>query len=114
MAKDITTGSTGKSSKSKRSAASYRAKHRVNSAVSAERKREAGMIRLSVWVPIWAADILKSFAKSLCARRHPDDIAHPQAEDGPISGGGSIQPQPRRKRKTIPCDARQLDLFGPV
>lgn len=112
MAKDITTGSTGKGSKSKQSAASYRAKHRVNSAASAERKREAGMIRLSVWVPIWAADTLKSFAKSLCARRHPDDNAHPQAEDEPSTRSGSISARTRNKRKVMPRDDGQLDLFG--
>ena len=96
----------------KKSGADYRASHRANSAASADRKGEAGMIRLSVWVPIWAAGILKSFAKSLCARRHPDDIAHPQAEDGHSAGSGSIPARTRNKRKAKPRDDGQLDLFG--
>ena len=100
--------------KRRRSAADHRASHRIHSAASAERKRVAGFVRLSVWVPSWAADILKRFAKRLCEGRVPDDIGHAQAGDGRIGGGGSIPPQPRRKRKAMPCDSRQLDLFGPA
>ncbi|MFC3086736.1 hypothetical protein [Tabrizicola soli] len=114
MAKDIITGSKRKSGKSKQSSASFRTKHRVYSAASAERKKAAGMCRVSVWVPSWAEDILKRFAKRLCEGSVPDDIGRAQAGHGKIGGRGSIPPRPRRKRKTMPCDARQLDLFGPV
>lgn len=113
MAKNITTGSKGSGSESRQSAASYRAKHRIHSAASADRKKAAGMCRVSVWVPSWAEEVLKQFAKRLCEGRAPNDTGQAQAGDGPIGGGGSIQPQPRRKRKADPCDARQLDLFGP-
>lgn len=114
MAKDITTISKANGGKTKQSLATYKAKHRQYSAASAERKKAAGMCRVSVWVPSWAEDILKRFAKRLCEGRAPDDTGRAQAGDGPIGGGGCIQPQPRRKRKTMPCGARQLDLFGPV
>lgn len=114
MAKDIITGSKRKSGKSKQSSATFRTKHRVYSAASAERKKAAGMCRVSVWVPSWAEEVLKQFAKRLCEGRVPDDIGPAQAGRGKIVGSGFIGPQPRRKRKTMPCDARQLDLFGPV
>lgn len=90
----------------------YRASHRAYSAASADRKKRAGLMRLSVWVPSWAEEILKQFAKRLCEGRAPDDIGRAQAGDGKIGGGGSIQPQPRKRRKTLPCDDRQLNLFG--
>jgi len=114
MAKDIPTSSKANGGKTKQSLATYRAKHRQYSAASADRKREAGLIRLSVWVPSWAEEILKRFAKGLCAGHVPDDIGRAQAGDGKIGGAGSIPPQPRRKRKAMRCDARQLDLFGPA
>ncbi|WP_413855554.1 hypothetical protein [Albidovulum sp.] len=114
MAKDITTISKANGGKTKQSLATYKAKHRQYSAASAERKKAAGMCRVSVWVPSWAEDILKRFAKRLCEGRVPDDIGRAQAGHGKIGGRGSIPPRPRRKRKTMPCDARQLDLFGPV
>ena len=114
MAKDIITGSKEKGGKSKQSGASFRAKQRVYSAASADRKKAAGMCRVSVWVPLWAEEILKRFAKRLCEGHVPDDIGRAQAGDAKICGGGSVQPQPRRKRKAKPCDDRQLDLFGPA
>ena len=116
MAKDIRNSSKRSDPGPKRgkSASDFRASHRIHSAASAERNKAAGMCRVSVWVPSWAEEILKRFAKRLCEGRAPDDTGHAQAGDGPIGRGGSIQPQPRRKRKTMPCDARQLDLFGPV
>lgn len=114
MAKDITTISKANGGKTKQSLAAYKAKHRKYSAASAERKKAAGMCRVSVWVPSWAEEVLKQFAKRLCEGRVPDDIGPAQAGHGKIVGSGFIGPQPRRKRKTMPCDARQLDLFGPV
>jgi hypothetical protein len=116
MAKDIRNSSkrSDQGPKRRKCAADYRASNRIRSAASADRKREAGLIRLSVWVPSWAEEILKRFAKRLCEGHVPDDIGRAQAGDGRISGGGSIPPQPRRKRKAMPCDDRQLDLFGPA
>ncbi|MFV1874856.1 hypothetical protein [Nioella sp.] len=115
MAKDKKTRSkrSVQAPRRRKSAADHRAAHRRHSAASAERKREAGLTRVSVWVPAGAADILKRFAKRLCEGHAPDDIGRAQAGDGRIRRGGSIQPQPRKKRKAMPCDARQLDLFGP-
>lgn len=92
----------------------YRASHRAYSAASANRKKAAGMCRVSVWVPYWAAELLKRFAKRLCEGRAPDDVERAQIGDGKICGCGSIPPQPRRKRKAMPSDSRQLDLFGPA
>lgn len=112
MAKNITTGSKGSGSKSKQSAASYRAKHRVHSADSADRKRAAGLVRLSVWVPLERSNDLKLYAKGLCDGRVPDHIGRAQAGEGKIVGNGSIEREGRKKRKEVPCDARQLDLFS--
>lgn len=112
MAKDITTISKANGGKTKQSLATYKAKHRKYSAASADRKKATGLIRVSVWVPVWAADILKRFAKRLCEGRVPDDIGRAQAGHGKIVGSGSIPPQPQRKRKAMRCDDRQLDLFG--
>lgn len=106
MAKD-------KKNSSKRSAADHRASHRQHSAASAERKRAAGLVRLSVWVPLERSDDLKFYAKGLCAGYIPDDIGRSPAGHGKIVGSGSIEPQLRKKRKAVPCDTRQLDLFGP-
>ena len=114
MAKDITTISKANGGRTKQSLATHKAKHRQYSAASADRKREAGLIRLSVWVPSWAENILKQFAKRLCEGRVPDDIGLAQAGHGKIVGSGSIGPQPRKRRKVVPCDAGQLDLFGPA
>lgn len=114
MAKDITTISKANGGKTKQSLATYKAKHRAFSAASAERKKATGMSRVSVWVPSWAEEIVKRFAKRLREGRPPDDIGRAQAGDGKIGTGGSIQPQPRKRRKAIRCDARQLDLFGPA
>lgn len=114
MAKDITTISKANGGKTKQSLATYKAKHRQYSAASADRKRVAGLIRLCVWVPTRAEDILKQIAKRLCEGRVPDDIERTQAGDGQICGGGSVQPQPRKRRKAMPCDDRQLDLFDPA
>ena len=98
----------------RKSGEDYRSSRRAYSAASAERKKATGMSRVSVWVPSWAAEVLKQFAKRLCEGRAPDDIGRAQAGDGKIGMGGSIQPQPRKRRKAIRCDARQLDLFGPA
>jgi hypothetical protein len=114
MAKGITTISKANGGKTKQSLATYKAKHRQNSAASADRKKATGLIRVSVWVPVWAADILKGFAKRLCEGRVPDDIGRAQAGHGKVVGSGSIEPQPRKRRKALPCDAKQLDLFGPA
>lgn len=113
MAKNITTGSKRSGSKSKQSAASYRAKHRIHSAASADRKRATGLVRLSVWVPLERSDDLKFYAKGLCAGKVSDDIGRAHPGHRQIVGSGSIEPQLRKKRKADPCDARQLDLFGP-
>lgn len=99
---------------SKRSAADHRASHRIHSAASAARKKAAGFVRLSVWVPAGAADVLKGFAMRLCEGRIPDDIGGAQAGDGKITGIGVTPTRRRKKRKNPPCDERQLDLFGPV
>ena len=100
-----------RSSKRRKSAAEYRASHCIHSAASAERKREAGLTRVSVWVPAGDADVLKGFAKHLCQGRVPDDIGYSQATDGKITPLG-ITPAPRRKtRQKQSCDKRQLDLF---
>jgi hypothetical protein len=98
----------------RKSGEDYRASRRAYSAASAGRKKSAGMCRVSVWVPSWTEEILKRFAKRLCEGHVPDDIGRGQAGDAKISGGGSIPHQPRRKRKAMPCDDRQLDLFGPA
>lgn len=116
MAKDISNSSkrNDQGPKRRKCATDYRASNRIRSAASAGRKKAAGMSRVSVWVPSWAEEILKRFAKRLCEGRAPDDIGRAQAGDGKIGMGGSIQPQPRKRRKAIRCDARQLDLFGPA
>lgn len=98
---------------SKRSAADHRASHRIHSAASAERKKAAGFVRLSVWVPAGDADVLKRFAKRLCEGRAPDDIGGAQARDGKTSVIGVTPTRRRKTRKNQPCDDRQLDLFGP-
>lgn len=114
MAKDTSNSSKRSDQGPKRvkTASDFRASHRIHSATSAERKKAAGMCRVSVWVPSWAEEILKQFAKRLCEGRVPDDIGPAQAGHGKMGGGGSIPPRPRRKRKAMRCDDRQLDLFG--
>ena len=112
MAKNNRKSSKRSDPKRRKSAAAYRASHRRHSATSADRKREAGMTRISVWVPTGAADIVKGFAKRLCEGRGPDDIGRAQAGDGKITIIGVTPTQRRKTRKNQPCDDRQLDLFG--
>jgi hypothetical protein len=116
MAKDISNSSkrNDQGPKRRKCATDYRASNRIRSAASAGRKKAAGMSRVSVWVPSWAEEILKRFAKRLCEGRAPDDIELAQAGVAKTGWGGFIPPQPRRKRKAMPCDERQLDLFGPA
>ena len=106
MAKNNRKSSKRSDPKRRKSAAEYRAAHRRHSATSADRKREAGMTRISVWVPIGAADIVKGFAKRLCEGRA-------QAEDGKITIIGVTPTRRRKTRKNPPCDDRQMDFFGP-
>lgn len=98
----------------KKSGADYRASHRANSAASADRKRQAGMTRVSAWVPASRAEALKRYAKSLCEGHEPEANA-----DGQAGAGWRIllvilfivSP---RKRKSPRPDDRQRDLFGPA
>lgn len=99
--------------KRRKNAAEYRASHRQHSAASADRKRATGLVRLSVWVPLERSDNLKLYAKGLCAGKVPDDIGRAHPGHRQIVGSGSIEPQLRKKRKEVRCDARQLDLFSP-
>lgn len=99
---------------SKLSGADYRVKHRRYSAASTDRKKASGLIRLSVWVPIWAEGILKRFAKSLCEGRQPEEGESIKTGERKITGSGVSPTQPRKKRKAMSRDDRQLDLFGPV
>lgn len=114
MAKDIITGSKGKGVKSKQSGASFRAKHRVYSAASTDRKKGTGMTRVSVWVPVWAADLLKRFAKRLCEGHQPDHTECDQTKEGQITARSAVLATSRKARKRARLDDRQLDLFGPA
>lgn len=100
--------------KRRKSAADFRASHRIHSAASAERKKALGFVRLSVWVPRGHADALKHFARCLCDGNQPDQIKGAQAEERTITGTGVIPTRRRKKRKNQPCDEGQLDLFGPA
>jgi hypothetical protein len=110
MAQDTRNSSKRSDPKRRKNAAEYRAAHRRHSAAAADRKREAGLIRLSVWVPSSAENSLKQFAKCLCKGHVPDDIGGTQAEDGKITVIGGT-PTRRTKQR---CDERQLDLFDPA
>ena len=116
MAEDKKTRSKKSAQAPKRGkrAADHRAAHRRHSAASVERKREAGLTRVSVWVPTGAADILKQFAKRLCGGHVPQEVEGIETGERKNAGGGSTQAQPRRKRKAIPCDERPQALFGPT
>ena len=113
MAKDFHKSSETNRGNKKQSGSTYRAQHRRISAASAERKREAGMTRLSVWVPNMSADALRHFAKSLCAGHLHDGTGGDQTEGRQTSTKVVISAGPRRKPKSRPSDDRQLDLFGP-
>jgi hypothetical protein len=116
MAKDKKTPSkrSVQAPRRRKSAADHRAAHRRHSAASVERKREAGLTRVSVWVPAGAANILKRFAKHLCKRHLPQEVEGIETGERKNPGSGSVQAEPRRKRKAMPCDERQRDLFGPT
>lgn len=112
MAKDIITGSKGKGRKSKQSGASFRVKHRVYSAASTERKRQAGMTRVSVWVPVTGAEALKRYAKGLCEGHEPESNSGNLAGQGWLTVITVFSAAPRKTRKRTQPDDRQLDLFG--
>jgi hypothetical protein len=114
MAKDFHKSLETNRGNKKQSASTYRAQHRRISAASADRKREAGMTRLSLWVPRADADALRHFAKSLCAGRLHDGTGGDQTEGRQTSTKLAISAGPRRKPKSQTSDDRQLDLFGPA
>jgi hypothetical protein len=114
MAKDFHKSSEMNRGKKKQSASTYRAQHRRISAASAERKRQAGMTRLSVWVPQADADALRHFAKCLCEGHLPDRTGGNQTEERQISTKGIVSAAARRKPQSQTSDVRQLDLFGPA
>ncbi len=115
MAKETKSGSkrSDQAPKRRKSASEYRASHRAHSAASAERKRQAGLTRVSVWVPASDAEVLKLYAKGLCKGRLPDDIGCAQAGHGKITVIDVTPTRRTKKRTSQPCDERQQDLFGP-
>ena len=113
MAKDIDEGSKKNGGARKQTGSTKRAKHRKVSAASAERKREAGLIRLSLWVPTSCADDLRRFANSLQESGALNRSTGVPVEEPTFATRAIIAAPPWRKRKTQPCDDRQLDLFGP-
>jgi hypothetical protein len=116
MAKDKKTPSkrSVQAPRRRKSAADHRAAHRRHSAASEERKRQAGLTRVSVWVPVSDAEVLKLYAKGLCEGNVPDDIGRSQAGNGKIAVIGVTPTRRTKKRTSQPCDERQLDLFGPA
>lgn len=113
MAKDIDEDSKKNGGARKQTGSTKRAKHRKISAASAERKREAGMIRLSLWVPTSCADDLRRFANSLQESGALNRSTGFVIEEPKIAAHAASPDQPRRMRKPRPGDDRQLDLFGP-
>lgn len=113
MAKDIDEGSKKNGGARKQTGSTKRAKHRKISAASAERKREAGMIRLSLWVPTSCADDLRRFANSLQESGALNRSTGVPVEEPTFATRAVIAAPPRRMGKPRPGDDRQLDLFGP-
>lgn len=113
MAKDIDEGSKKNGGARKQTGSTKRAKHRKISAASAERKRQAGMVRLSLWVPSVCANNLRRFADRLSEGRPVEGIEGVPIEEPRIAGHAAIPAPPRRKRRTRLGDDRQLELFGP-
>jgi hypothetical protein len=112
MAKDIDEGSKQNGGARKQGGGTKRAKHRMISAASAKRKRQAGMIRLSLWVPTACADDLRRLANSLQESGPLNSSTGVLIEEPKIAAHAAIPAQPRRMRKSRPGDDRQLDLFG--
>lgn len=115
MAKDTRTSSkrSDQGPKRRKSASDFRASHRVHSAASAERKKAAGFVRLSVWVPYEHANTMKHVAKCLCNGHDPAHIADRLAAERKLSDPYVTPTRRTEKRKNQPCDDRQMDLFGP-
>jgi hypothetical protein len=114
MAKDKKTRSkrSDQNLKRRRSAADHRAAHRIHSAASAERKRAAGLLRVSVWVPCEHANTVKHVAKCLCDGQDPAHIAGALAAQGKLAGPDVVPSDRDKTRKASRPDERQLDLFG--
>lgn len=113
MAKDIDEDSKKNGGARKQTGSTKRAKHRKISAASAERKREAGMIRLSLWVPSVCADDLRRFADRLNEGLLVEGTDGVRVEGPTFATRADIPAPPRRRRKARQFDDRQLDLFGP-
>ena len=114
MAKEFQKSSETNRGNKKQSGSTYRAQHRRISAASAERKRQAGMTRLCVWVPNTSADALRHFAKCLCEGHLPDGTGGNRTEERQTNTKGVISAAARRKPQSQTSDDRQLDLFGPA
>ena len=113
MAKDVDESSEKNGATRKQTGTTKRAKHRKISAASAERKRRAGMVRLSLWVPSVCADDLRRFADRLNEGLLVEGTDGVRVEELTFATKAVLPAPPRRKRKTQPCDDRQLDLFAP-
>jgi len=68
---------------------------------------------VSVWVQCSKTEDLRQFARKLNEDHRPENIESVQTSDRKNLRIGLVTPQSRKKRKNRPCDARQLDLFGP-
>ncbi|MCF8516455.1 MAG: hypothetical protein K9G72_19105 [Rhodobacteraceae bacterium] len=113
MAKDVDESSEKNGGARKQTGTTKRAKHRKISAASAERKRRAGMVRLSLWVPTVCADDLRRFAGRLNEGPPVEGTEGVRIEEQTFVAKAASPAQPRRMRKPRPGDDRQLDLFGP-
>jgi len=113
MAKDVDESSEKNGATRKQTGTTKRAKHRKISAASAERKRRAGMVRLSLWVPSVCADDLRRFADRLNEGLLVEGTDGVRVEGPTFATRAASPAQPRRMRKPRPGDDRQLDLFGP-
>lgn len=112
MAKDKR--SSGNRKNGKLSGEDYRASHRAYSAASVDRKKQAGMTRVSLWVPVSDAEALKRYAKGLCEGHEPEASSGDQAGERWLTVITVLFMAPRRKRTRARPDDRQLDLFGPA
>ena len=113
MAKDTDESSKKGCCARKQSVTVKRAKHRKISAASSDRKRQAGMVRISLWVLSVFADDLRRCAHRLYAGHSADDAGAIQGVDTRGSAETVLPALARRKRKNQPSDDRQLELFGP-
>lgn len=117
-----TSGRLGREPRVRKDVEQRLASHRIHSAASDQRKRDLGLIKVSVWIPGFYRTYFQEIAAAIRATPlegspPPPAVMSPDPKPGARAatiagptGTLEVQNPPRRRARRAP-DARQLSLF---